>query len=321
MSTPVVLGVDIGGTNTKLGFVTEEGQCLQSLSISTHAEEPISVFMEHFMEAIEQLHEEVSSDIEVMAMGMGAPNGNYYNGHIEKAPNLHWGDDIPMASMLQERLKMKVWLTNDANAAAIGEMKFGVAKGMKNFIVITLGTGLGSGLVMNGRLVYGHDGFAGEVGHNTVIPDGRHHSTNRKGSIETYVSATGMKRTLAELMATRIAPSEMRDISYNNLTSKHASEAALKGDAIAIEAFERTAELLAVGVADSVVLCDPEAIIIFGGLAAAGELIMAPTRKHLDALLPKYLKGKPKVMLSNLKGTNTAILGAAALAWEELSRS
>lgn len=318
--TDVVLGIDIGGTNTKLGFVNEEGHCLQSLSIPTHAEKPLSYFMDHFLKAIERLHREVSQEITVKAVGMGAPNGNYYTGHIEKAPNLHWGDDIPMATMLKKRLNLPVWLTNDANAAAIGEMKFGVAKGMKNFVVITLGTGLGSGLVMNGRLIYGHDGFAGEVGHNTVIPNGRDHSTQRKGSLETYVSATGMKRTIAELLSSTIYPSELRDVSFNDLTAKLVAEKAQQGDRIALEAFEYTGRLLGIGLADTVALCDPEAIIIFGGMAAAGDLIMNPTKKYLEQYVPDYIKGKTKLLLSNLKGGNTAILGAAALAWEEYAQ-
>jgi glucokinase len=319
-SVDVTLGIDIGGTNTKLGLVDAEGRCLQSNSIPTHANEPMSVFITHLMEAIDELHHEVVQEVNVKAVGIGAPNGNYYNGHIEKAPNLHWGDDIPLAAMIKEQLKLPVWLTNDANAAAIGEMKFGAAKGMKNFVVITLGTGLGSGIVMNGELVYGHDGFAGEVGHITVLPNGRDHTTKRRGSIETYVSATGMTRTIADLFASRIHPSEMRKIPYTELTSKMVMDEALKGDQIALEAFEYTGKLLGIGLADTVVLCNPEAIIIFGGLAGSGDLIMQPTKKYLEMYLPEYLKGKTKVLLSNLKGSNTAVLGASALAWEELSK-
>ena len=316
----VVLGIDIGGTNTKLGLVSEAGENLRHLSIPTRAEQPISYFLEHLVKALQQLKSAFSEDVNVKGIGMGAPNGNYHNGHIEKAPNLHWGDDVPMGPLIKQELGLPVWLTNDANAAAIGEMKFGTAKGMKNFVVITLGTGLGSGLVMNGELVYGHDGFAGEIGHNTIIPGGREHSTQRKGSIETYVSATGVKRTVAELLASRIERSEMRQSAFEDISAKQVAELALKGDPVALEAFEYTGRLLGIGLADTVILCDPEAIIVFGGMAASGDLIMKPTEKYLNQYLPSYLRGKTKLMLSNLTGGNTAILGAAALAWDEIHK-
>lgn len=317
MVIPVTLGIDIGGTNTKLGLVDQHGICHQSTSMPTHANEPMAVFMEQLLEHIEALKHEVVQAVEIKAVGIGAPNANYYNGRIEKAPNLHWGDSIPLASMLKERLGLPVWITNDANAAAIGEMKFGAAKGMQNFVVITLGTGLGSGIVMNGKLIYGHDGFAGEVGHVTMDSDGRDHTTKRKGSLETYVSATGIKRTAFELLSKRIHPSNIRQYTFEEFTSKMVMDEALKGDQIALETFEFTGKMLGTALVDTVVLCNPEAIVLFGGPTAAGDLILKPTQKYLDEQLPEKLRGKTKITISSMKGSNTAVLGASALAWTE----
>lgn len=318
MSIPVTLGIDIGGTNTKLGLVDQNGICHQSSSMPTHANEAMAVFMENLLQNIELLQREVVQEVSIKAVGIGAPNANYYNGRIEKAPNLHWGDSIPLASMLKEKLQLPVWITNDANAAAIGEMKFGAAKGMKNFVVITLGTGLGSGIVMNGKLAYGHDGFAGEVGHVTMELEGRDHTTKRKGSLETYVSATGIKRTAFELLSKRIHTSDIRKYSFEDFTSKMVMDEALKGDPIALETFDLTGKMLGTALTDTVLLCNPEAIILFGGPTAAGDLILQPTLKYLNHHLPEAYKGKTKVLISSMKGSNTAVLGSSALAWAEL---
>lgn len=316
----VTLGIDIGGTNTKLGFVNREGECLVDTRISTNADKPVKEFIGHLMVAIEELKLEVNQ-VEIKAIGIGAPNANFYTGKIEQAPNLHWGKEVAIANMVYEKCQLPVWITNDANAAAIGEMKFGVAKGMKNFVVITLGTGLGSGFVMNGRLIYGHDGFAGELGHVTAIRGGRDHTTGRKGSLETYVSATGLKRTVFELLALRITESRLRHYNFQELTSKEISEAAEVGDKIALEAFEFTGRILGQILHNVILLMNPEAIILFGGMANAGTLLTDPTIEHMEKNLPESFKGKTKILMSDLKGDNTAILGASALAWEEWEKS
>ncbi len=314
----VTLGIDIGGTNTKLGLVDIEGNCLVDNRIPTNADKTVELFITNLMVAIEELNLEAGEDVSTKAIGVGAPNANYYTGKIEQAPNIHWGKEIPIASLIASKCNLPVWITNDANAAAIGEMKFGVAQGMNNFVVITLGTGLGSGFVMDGKLIYGHDGFAGELGHVTAVPGGRDHTTRRKGSLETYVSATGLKRTVFELLALRIEDSILRSYSYQNLTSKEISEAAETGDPIALEAFEFTGRILGQLLCNVVLIMNPEAIILFGGMANAGELITKPTIETLEFYLPEEYKGKTNILMSDLKGDNTAILGASALAWKEL---
>lgn len=317
----VTLGIDIGGTNTKLGLVNKLGYCLSELSIPTGADEPFENFLNKIVDSVEELKAAIDHEIEIKGVGIGAPNGNYYTGLIEEAPNLKWGDKVPVVKEMEARLQLPTTLTNDANAAALGEMQFGVAKGMKNFIVITLGTGLGSGIVVNGELVYGHDGFAGELGHTTVFPDqGRDLPTGQKGSLEAYVSATGIKRTIFELLAKRIYPSELRDMTYNQLEAKHITEAAKRGDKIALEAFDYTAKILGLKLADSIAHLSPEAIILFGGLANAGDLLLAPTKKYMNHYCLNIFRDKVKLMFSNLKGSNTAILGSSALAWTELEK-
>ncbi len=314
--TAVTLGIDIGGTNTKLGLVNNAGRCVISKSIPTYAEENLDTFLDHLFKTVEEITEPVAEHFEIKAVGIGAPNANFYSGCIEEAPNLKWGKLVPLVEIVEEKIKLPTVLTNDANAAAIGEMLFGVAKGMKNFIVITLGTGLGSGIVVNGELVYGHDGFAGELGHVTVIPEGRDHTTGLKGSLETYVSATGIKRTVFELLSLRIHPSRLREVSFNNLVAKDIATAAQEGDLIATEAFEYTGKILGVALANSVAHLSPEAIILFGGLANAGDLLLDPTKKHFEKNLLHIFRNKVKITLSDLKGDNTAVLGAGALAWK-----
>ncbi|MCS7005595.1 MAG: ROK family protein [Cytophagales bacterium] len=314
-----VIGIDLGGTNTKYGLVDRTGDCFADGSIETHAHRPVTEFIPRIAQAITALLQQ-HPNVSVKAVGVGAPNGNYYTGRMEKAPNFQWGERVELAKLLSEALQLPVWLTNDANAAAIGEKLYGVAKHFKDFVVITLGTGLGSGIYVNNQLVYGHDGFAGEIGHTTVFLDGRDHTTGRKGSLETYVSATGIKRTVFELLCNRIEPSPLRDLSYNQMTAKHITEAALQGDKIALEAFELTGKILGLKLSDTVAHLSPEAIILFGGLANAGDLILRPTKYWMEYYNLGIFKNKTQILISDLKGDSVAIQGAAALAWEEWTK-
>jgi len=317
---PVVIGIDIGGTNTKFGIVDKEGNCLEESSMPTRAEQEINQYLPRLYAHIDALQEKVSIPIEVKGIGIGVPNGNYYTGTVDDAANINWGKMVPLAYLVQEHYKIPAFLTNDANAAAIGEMLFGVAQGMKNFIIITLGTGLGSGLVANGQLIYGHDGFAGELGHIIVDPNGRYHANSNQGVLEAYVSATGIKRTAFELMANMIEPSPLRDISFNDLDATMITEAALKGDAIGIAAFEYTGKILGMKLADAVAHTSPEAIILFGGLTKAGKYLLEPTRKYMESYLFPIYRNKVKLLLSGLEGKNAAVLGASALVWSELEK-
>jgi glucokinase len=273
---------------------------------------------------IDELHQELSVLIEkvggvgrIKGIGVGAPNGNIYTGNIEYAPNLPWKGIIPLARMLQDKFKIPVRLTNDANAAAVGEMMYGAAQGMKDFIMITLGTGVGSGIVANGQLVYGHDGFAGELGHTTIIPEGRlHPGTGKKGSLESYASATGVAQSAIEILETTDRPSLLRHIPKTELNSKAVFEAATKGDEVAIEVFAFTGKVLGMALANFVMFSSPEAIILFGGLTKAGDLILKPTREHLEANVIEIFQNKVKILVSHLKESDAAILGASALMWE-----
>jgi glucokinase len=317
----VTLGIDIGGTNTKMGLVDRYGVCLCEKSFPTDSEHPFEDFINRVERTLGLLKDQAGEPVSVLGIGIGAPNANYYSGLIEQAPNLRWGDRVPIVEMTSSRLKLPVYLTNDANAAALGEMKYGVAKGMKNFVVITLGTGLGSGIVVNGELVLGHDGFAGEIGHTTVFMEGgREVPTGRTGSLEAYVSAPGIKRTVFELLAKRLAPSPLRSMSFEEMDAHHITEAALAGDAIAREAFEYTGQLLGLKLSDTIAHLSPEAIILFGGLANAGDVLFEPTKRYMEIYNLNIFKNKVKLLLSNLKGNNVAILGASALAWTELER-
>ena len=262
------------------------------------------------------LIEEVGGKDKIRGIGVGAPNGNYFNGSIEFAPNLPWKGKIPLAQMIQERIGIPVALTNDANAAAIGEMTYGAARGMKDFIVITLGTGVGSGIVVGGQLVYGHDGFAGELGHMIVRRNGRMCGCGRQGCLETYTSATGVARTAREYLSIRSDESLLRSIDVDAITSKDVYDAAMQGDALALEIFEATGAILGESFADFVTFSSPEAIILFGGLTKSGDLLMNPIKHHMEKnLLPIY-KGKTKLLFSQLKESDAAVLGASALGWE-----
>lgn len=308
-------GIDIGGTNTAIGLVDREGQVLATHSIPTRAYPDVEEFVDSVSAAMCNLLDKVGEPCELVGVGIGAPNGNYYRGTVEFAPNLTWKGVIPMARLFEERLKVPAYLDNDANAATVGEMIYGAAQGMRDFIMITLGTGVGSGIVVNGQMVRGHDGFAGELGHTIVFPDGRTCGCGRKGCLETYVSATGVKRTIVERLAKSTDESTLRDLAPEKLSSKTIYDAAMKGDQVAVEAFLDTGRILGLALANSVAYTSPEAIFIFGGLAKAGDLLFEPTIAHFEAnLLPVY-RGKVKLLPSALPDFEAAILGASAMVW------
>lgn len=311
----VVLGIDIGGTNTSFGFVDREGRLLAADSIPTHAQEPPE-------RLVARLHERIAAERlgkpELLGIGIGAPNANHHKGTIEKAVNLRWGARVDFAGLMRAQFGLPLAITNDANAAAIGEMMFGNAQGMKDFIVITLGTGLGSGIVTDGKLLYGTTGFAGELGHIIVDPDGRQCGCGRRGCLETYASATGIRRTAQILLAERHDPSPLRALSFQEMTSKRIFEAARDGDAIALAAFDRTARILGMKLADAVAHTSPEAIFLAGGLAAAGHVLFEPTRRYMEGFLFGMYEGTVRLLPSRLEPGNSAILGAAALIWNEL---
>lgn len=285
-------------------------------SIKTAVHNEIELYLDDLVVGLNMLIEQVGGKDKIRGIGVGAPNGNYFNGSIEFAPNLPWKGKIPLAQMLQERIGIPVALTNDANAAAIGEMTYGAARGMKDFIVITLGTGVGSGIVVGGQLVYGHDGFAGELGHMIVRRNGRMCGCGRQGCLETYTSATGVARTAREYLSIRSDESLLRSVDVESITSKDVYDAAMQGDALALEIFEATGAILGESFADFVTFSSPEAIILFGGLTKSGDLLMNPIKHHMEKnLLPIY-KGKTKLLFSQLKESDAAVLGASALGWE-----
>lgn len=311
------IGIDIGGTNTKFGVVDRNGHILVQDRMLTNEHETVQEFIEDLHKKLDPMIKDAGGTDKFVGIGMGAPNGNFYTGSIEYAPNLKWKGIIPLASMINERFGLPAKLTNDANAAAVGEMMYGCARGMKHFIVITLGTGVGSGIVIDGKIVLGHDGFAGELGHTIIRPGGRlHKGTGAKGSLEAYASATGVRETALELL-TRYPEEEslLRNYSINELTSQTVYECAIKGDKIANEIFEFTGEILGEALANFVMFSSPEAIILFGGLTKAGDLIMNPTRQAMEANLIQVFKNKVKLLFSDLKEADAAILGASALVW------
>ncbi len=317
----VVIGIDIGGTFTKYGIIDINGHCIKENFTSTDKYSDFDIYLENLHTEIEESVSSINESIEIKGIGIGAPNGNYYTGTIQDAPNLNWKGTIPFVEKIKTYYPgIPVVLNNDANAAALGEMIYGGAKGMKDFIVITLGTGLGSGIVVNGDIVYGHDGFAGELGHINVKHRGRECGCGKLGCLETYVSATGLKRTVFKLLAERITESELRNYSFEDLTSIMVSEAAKKGDEIAIEAFELTGRILGIKLADAVACTSPEAIFLFGGLVKAGNILIEPTKKHMEENLFPIYRGKIKLLISDLHETNAAVLGASALAWKELQK-
>lgn len=320
MALEVVLGIDIGGTFTKIGLVDRSGSVHFEDEISTLGydtiEEYIRALQKHVMQSLEQIERSFS----LLGIGVGAPNGNFYEGTIENAPNLEWKGRIEFVKLMEDQFHLPVLVTNDANAAALGEMLFGAAGDLKNFVMITLGTGLGSGLVVNGDVVYGHDGFAGELGHVLVYDHGRQCGCGKRGCLEAYVSATGIKRTVYELMAEENIESDFRKIPFSKLKPKHITALAEKGDPIAIKAFERTGYLLGRALADTVAHISPARIFIFGGLAKAGNWIIDPSKKSMEEhLLPIYRK-KIDIVPSALLKKNIAVLGASALIWKRLDK-
>ena len=315
----VAVGIDIGGTNSAYGLVDEQGNILCEGVFPTRNFPDADLYIEELYIGIQNLLKTSNEEFELIGVGIGAPNGNYYKGPIEVAPNLPWKGTINLVEKMGRFFPtLPVIVTNDANAAAVGEMVYGGAKGMKDFLVVTLGTGLGSGFVANGQLIYGHDGFAGELGHVTVSHTGRVCGCGRKGCLETYVSATGIKRTIFKLMADSIADSEFRHITYNDLTAEMITKAALNGDPLAIEAYEYTGMLLGRALADAVSITSPEAIFLFGGLAKAGKYIFEPTKKYMEMHMMPIFRNKVKLLPSGIDGKNAAVLGASALAWQHV---
>ncbi|NLZ73098.1 MAG: ROK family protein [Bacteroidales bacterium] len=315
---PYVVGVDIGGTNTVFGIVDARGNIISSAAIKTVGSKTVEEYVDKLCENLLPLIKAQGGIEKIKGIGIGAPNGNFYKGTIEFAPNLPWkGVIIPLASMIEEKLGIPTALTNDANAAAVGEMTYGVARGMKDFIMLTLGTGVGSGIVINGQVVYGHDGFAGELGHTIVRREnGRLCGCGRKGCLEAYCSATGLARTAREVLASSTESSLLRSLDVENITSKDVYDAVVQGDILAKEIFDKTGKLLGEALADAIAFSSPEAIVLFGGLTKAGDYIIKPIKKSIDENILNIFKGKTKLLVSELKDSDAAVLGASALAWE-----
>lgn len=317
---PFVIGLDLGGTNAVFGIVDQRGQVLASNSIKTQAYKTVEDFVDAGVEALKPIIAKIGGISQIKAMGIGAPNGNFYRGTIEFAPNLSWGHNgvVPLAEMFSKKLNIPVGLTNDANAAAIGEMQYGVARGMKNFIMITLGTGVGSGIVINGQMVYGSDGFAGELGHVTMIrgKEGRSCGCGRTGCLEAYCSATGVARTAREFLEKSKEESLLREIKPEDITSLDVSIAASKGDKLALKVYKFTGEMLGQACADFATFSSPEAFVFFGGLTKAGDLLMNPIVESYNKHALEIFKNKPKFLVSSLDDAAAAVLGASAIGWE-----
>lgn len=319
--------MDIGGTNTVMGMVDSEGKIVAEGSFKTQEFPVFEDYAEQISREIDAMGRRLSFEFELIGIGIGAPNANFFTGRIENPANLSWtrrnsADDsnmFPLVELIKrDHPTLPVLMTNDANAAAVGEMVYGGAKGMKDFVVVTLGTGLGSGFVANGNLIYGHDSFAGELGHITVVRNGRTCGCGRKGCLETYVSATGIRRTVFELLSESMEPSVFRKISFEQLDAKMITSAAIDGDHIALEAFERTGAILGPALADMIAITSPEAIFLFGGLSKAGKYIFEPTQRYMEQSILRNFKGKVKLLPSGIDDRNAAVLGAAALAWQAL---
>lgn len=316
-SKPYVVGIDMGGTNTVFGFVDARGLVVASNSIKTRKHAKFEDYINELCTELNRLIADNNLVDKIYGIGVGAPNANYFTGMIEDGVNLPWPTPIPFAKMLSEKMGVPVAITNDANAAAIGEMTYGAARGLKDFIMITLGTGVGSGIIINGQLVYGHDGFAGELGHMIVKRNnGRLCACGRSGCLETYCSATGVARTAREYLELTDTPSLLRDIPSDEITSKDVYDAAVNGDKLANDVFTFTGTVLGEALADFTVFSAPEAFILFGGLAKAGDLLLKPVREAMEKNMLSIWKGKVKVILSELKEADAAVLGASALGWE-----
>ena len=318
MKKEIAIGIDIGGTNTEFGLVDKNGKCYFKKNIRTDESDNVELFLNILCLELKKSITEIGNNFEIKGIGIGAPNGNYFTGKIEFAPNMKWKGVIPFVKLIEEKMQLKAVMTNDANAAAYGEMIYGAAKGMKDFIVITLGTGLGSGIVINGEMVYGHDGFAGELGHTVVNIDGRQCGCGKKGCLETYVSATGIVRTMIEMLENSNEYSSLKDIEKTKITSEDIFHAAKAGDKQALKAFDITGKYLGIKLADAVAFSSPEAIILFGGLARAGKYIFNPTKKYMEEYLLKVFKNKVALLPSGLDKENAAVLGAAAMVWKHI---
>ena len=313
----LVIGLDLGGTNSVFGVVDSKGEIIATTSIKTQAYPSVDQYIMESVKAIKQIAEQVGGMEKIRAMGIGAPCGNYYKGTIEHAANLVWAKGIvPLANMFVNELGIPVVVTNDAKAAAMGEMKYGVAVGMKNFVELTLGTGVGSGIVANGQLIYGFDGFAGELGHMIVEPDGRPCGCGRKGCLETYCSATGVVRTAIAMLEESSEATSLRDIATDKLTSYEVYKAAMAGDTMAQEVFKQTGRRIGIACANIATFLSPEAFIFFGGLAQAGELLLRPIEEAYNENVLSLYKGKARFLMSGLDGAKAAILGASAIAWD-----
>ena len=314
---PNVVGIDIGGTNSVIGLVSRDGQVIATSSIKTQSYPEFCQYADALSDAIKSLVAANGGIDKVQGVGVGAPNANFYTGNIEYAANLPWKGIIPFASEISKRVGLPVALTNDANAAAIGEMTYGVARGMKDFIMITLGTGVGSGIVANGQMIYGHDGFAGELGHCIVVRNGRQCGCGNCGCLETYTSATGVARTAREFLEKRAnEDSLLRKIPVADITSKDVFDAAKAGDQMAKDIFAFTGEILGQSLADFVKFSSPEAFVLFGGLAKSGDLLIEPIKKAMEANLMPIFRNKVKILLSGMKEADAAVLGASALGWD-----
>jgi glucokinase len=317
LSNEFAIGIDIGGTNTKYGIVNHRGEIVQKGELKTDDYPTIESFIDALYETLTPIIESSTKDGKLKGIGLGAPNGNFYTGTIEYAPNLHWKGIIPVTKLITEKFGLPSSLTNDANAAAVGEMNYGAARGMKDFIMITLGTGVGSGIVANGQLILGHDGFAGELGHTVIRHGGRKHwATKLDGSLEAYCSATGIAITAKEMLQNSKEESLMRQYDVEKINSKIIYECAMKGDKIAKEVYRFTGQILGEALATFIMFSSPEAIILFGGVIKAGDLILEPTKEHMEKNLLPIFQNNVKLIFSELKEADAAILGASALVWE-----
>ena len=317
MAKPYVIGIDMGGTNTAFGIVDARGTVIASSSIKTGKHSKIEDYIDELYTEIHRIMVANDAEGKINGIGIGAPNGNYFTGMIEDVINLPWPTPIPLAQLISDKFGIPCLITNDANAAAIGEMTYGAARGLKDFIMITLGTGVGSGIVVNGQLVYGHDGSAGELGHVIMKRNnGRMCGCGRAGCLEAYCSATGVARTAREFLEIRDEESLLMDYDIETITSKDVYDCAVKGDKLAIDIFNYTGTILGEALADFVTFSSPEAFVIFGGLTKSGDYIMNPIREAFDKNIMKVFKGKVKILISELKESDAAVLGASALGWE-----
>lgn len=309
------IGIDIGGTNTVFGIVDREGKVIGKGSIKTKGDADFNAYLDRLYQALTALIKEKGVEGKINGIGIGAPAANYHTGEIANAANLNWGTRVPVAKLVSEKFGLPVTITNDANAATMGEMVYGAAKGMQDFVMITLGTGVGSGIVSNGKLIYGHDGLAGELGHVIIDRKGRQCGCGRKGCLETYCSSTGVVRTAKEFLQSD-KPSSLRKLDPDKITSKDVYDAAVAGDEMANEIFEYTGKMLGEALADFTAFSSPEAFVLFGGLMKSGDLLMNPLKKAFDDSLLFIYEDKPKILVSTLNEDDGAVLGASALAWE-----